>query len=222
MTTKQRNFYIICGAVIVAWYGYGFIANTERQMEFRHQQAIRAQQRQQAKPKPATPTAKAPATTAGAKPLPAPNPSAGTTAVAGTPHPPAPFARLAGIWRGQAALEGRGICGLRFELIPKTPDTFSGFSSFTCATIAPLMSAKTRANRKSALLNRMDPDSAILTGTLQDGAIHFHADKTIGTDINGCAVTSFTLTPFGANRLAAEWQAGQCQGGHMVLAKAPR
>ena len=84
------------------------------------------------------------------------------------------------------------------------------------------MAAKNRKNQKEALLNRMDPDSAILTGTLQDGAIHFRADKTIGTDINGCAVSSFTLTPFGANRLAAEWAAGSCQGGHMVLAKAPR
>lgn len=220
MTTKQRNFYIICGAILVAWYGYGFIANTERQLEFRHQQAVRAQQHQQAKPKPAPPAAKAPATPAGAKPLPAPRPAASTTAAAVTSLPPAPFAKLAGIWRGQAALEGRGICGLRFELTPNTPDTFTGYSSFTCASIAPLMSAKNRANQKSSLMNSRDPDSAILTGVLQDGAIHFHADKTIGTDINGCAVTSFTLTPFGVNRLAAEWQAGTCQGGHMVLLKA--
>ncbi len=84
------------------------------------------------------------------------------------------------------------------------------------------MAEKNRKNQKVALLNRMDPEAAILTGTMQDGAIHFHPDKNIGTDINGCSVSSFTLTPFGANRLATEWQAGSCQGGHMVLAKAPR
>jgi hypothetical protein len=84
------------------------------------------------------------------------------------------------------------------------------------------MAAKNRKNQKEALLNRMDPDAAILTGTMQDGAIHFKTDKNIGTDINGCSVSAFTLTPFGSNRLAAEWQAGSCEGGHMVLAKAPR
>jgi len=222
MTIKQRNFFIICGAILVAWYGYGTIADMERQATFRHQQAIRAQQRQQAKPKPATPASKPSAPLAGAAPLPAPNPAAGKTTAVATPQPPAPFAKLAGIWRGRAAIEGRGICGLRFELTPKTPDTFSGYSSFACDNTAPLMSAKNRKNQKAALLNRMDPDSAILTGTLQDGAIHFRADKNIGADINGCSVTAFTLTPFGSNRLAAEWQAGSCQGGHMELAKAPR
>jgi len=221
MTTKQRNFFIICGAVLVAWYSYGTIATMERQAQIRHQQAIRAQQRQQAKPKPAVPAAKAPASSAGTAPLPAPHPAAGKTTAAVTSQPPAPFAKLAGIWRGRAAIEGRGLCGLRFELTPKTPGTFTGYSSFTCASIAPLMSAKNRVNRKAAILNQVDPDSAILTGTMQDGAIHFHADKNIGTDINGCAVTSFTLTPFGSNRLAAEWEAGSCQGGHMVLAKVP-
>ena len=222
MTTKQRNFFIICGAVLVAWYGYGYIATLERQAAFRHQQEIRAQQRQQAKPKPAVPAAKTPASQAGAAPLSAPHSAAGKAVAAVSLQPPAPYAKLAGIWRGQAAIEGRGICGLRFELTPKTPDTFLGYSSFKCANIAPLMAAKNRRNQKEALLNRMDPDSAILTGTLQDGAIHFQADKTIGTDINGCSVSAFTLTPFGSNRLAAEWQAGSCQGGHMVLVKAPR
>jgi YD repeat-containing protein len=59
-----------------------------------------------------------------------------------------------------------------------------------------------------------------------DGANHRirrdRADKNLGADINGCTVSSFTLTPFGSNRLAAEWETGSCQGGHMVLAKAPR
>jgi len=222
MSTKQRNFFIICGAVLVAWYVHGWIADMERQAAFRHQQAIRAQQRQQAKPKPAVPAAKKPPLQAGTAPLPVPNAAAGKTAAAATLKPPAPYAKLAGIWRGQAAIEGRGICGLRFELTPKTPDTFSGYSSFTCSNIAPLMAEKNRKNQKVALLNRMDPEAAILSGTLADGAIHFLPDKNIGTDINGCSVSSFTLTPFGVNRLAAEWQAGSCHGGHMVLAKAPR
>jgi hypothetical protein len=220
MNAKQRKFFLICGAILVLWYLHGGYSDMQRQAAIRRQQAIRAQQRQQAKPKPAPPVAKKPATPSEATPLPAPHPDAGRNAVA--PQPPAPFAKLAGIWRGQTAIEGRGICGLRFELTPKTPDTFSGYSNFKCSSIAPLMGGKNRVNPKAALLNRMTPDAAILTGTLKDGAIQFHADKTIGTDSNGCSITSFTLTPFGSNRLAAEWQAGSCEGGHMLLAKAPR
>ncbi len=74
MTTKQRNFFIICGAVLVAWYVHGWIADMERQAAFRHQQAIRAQQRQQAKPKPAVPAAKKPPLQRGRHPCPLPMP----------------------------------------------------------------------------------------------------------------------------------------------------
>jgi hypothetical protein len=42
-------------------------------------------------------------------------------------------------------------------------------------------------------------------------------DKTVGTDINGCAVTEFTVTPFGTNVVAAEWKEGACAGGNMLL-----
>jgi hypothetical protein len=66
-------------------------------------------------------------------------------------------------------------------------------------------------------MNRMNPNAAVLTGTVKDSAIHFRADKDIGGDIRGCTVTSFTLTPFGAYQLAAEWEAGKCQGGNMLL-----
>jgi hypothetical protein len=69
----------------------------------------------------------------------------------------------------------------------------------------------------------MDPEAAILTGTMrQDGAIQFHVDKAVGSDSNGCAPTSFTLTPFGSNQLAAEWQEKTCGGGHVLMQRAPR
>jgi hypothetical protein len=132
---------------------------------------------------------------------------------------PASLGKLSGIWRGRAALEGRGICDLRFELREKEPSQFTGYSSFTCVNAGALMSAKDRGNARSAMLNHMNPDSAILTGKIENGAVQFHVDKSIGTDINGCAATSFTLTPFGTNQLAAEWQAGTCRGGHLVLQK---
>lgn len=70
------------------------------------------------------------------------------------------------------------------------------------------------------LLNHMNPDAAVLTGAVEKGAIHFQAEKTIGTDINGCAVTEFTVTPFGTNLVAAEWKEGTCAGGSLMLQKA--
>jgi hypothetical protein len=69
------------------------------------------------------------------------------------------------------------------------------------------------------MLPHMNPDAAILTGAVEKGAIHFHADKTIGTDINGCAVTDLTITPFGASAVAAEWQEGTCQGGNLLMTR---
>jgi hypothetical protein len=66
-------------------------------------------------------------------------------------------------------------------------------------------------------LDHINPDAATLTGTVEKGAIHCHADKTVGTDINGCAVTEFTVTPFGTNVVAAEWKEGACAGGNMLL-----
>lgn len=67
------------------------------------------------------------------------------------------------------------------------------------------------------MLPQMNPDAAILTGTVEKGAIQFRADKTIGTDVNGCAVTDITITPFGASAVAAEWREGACQGGNLLM-----
>ena len=231
MTAKQRKFLLVCGVIVVVSYAARFVVTTAQQMAFHQQQVIQATQRQQAKAQ-ADAKAKtgaqaqvqapvhAPSSPTIAPALPAPQASSG--APAGTVLPPSPFARLSGIWRGSAAIEGRGICGLKFELRQASADAFLGYSTFTCGTVAPLMSAKDRANPKSALMSQMNPDAAILTGAPKDGVIQFHVDKTFGRDINGCAVTSFTLTPFGANQLAAEWKAGECQGGHMMLRRMPQ
>jgi hypothetical protein len=222
MATKQRNFILFCVGVALAWYALRVIGNLQRQAEYYRQQATRAQQRlkAQAKPKPAPPAPKiqaapaAPAITARGKrapvivrPKPAPSPS--------------PFARLPGIWAGRAAIDGRGICELRFELREKAeaPEHFAGFSSMICFGSGPLMASKT-ANQKALALNRMNPEAAILTGAVEKGSIEFSVDKTVGADANGCAPTGFTLTPFGANQLAAEWrEGGSCSGGRLILHK---
>src|ERR1022692_296191 len=129
-------------------------------------------------------------------------------------------ANLSGIWRGKTAIAGRGICALRFELSEKELGHFAGYSSLACANFAPLMSPQDRGNIAAAVLNKLNPADAILSGAMENGSIRFHVDKTIGTNSNGCAATSFTVTPFGSNQLAAEWQEGGCQGDHVILQKA--
>jgi hypothetical protein len=37
-------------------------------------------------------------------------------------------------------------------------------------------------------------------------------DKIISKGTTGCALSAFTITPFGTDQLAAEWQEGSCTG----------
>jgi hypothetical protein len=49
LTTKQRNFYIFCGVLIVGWFVIRFMTNAAHQAAFFRQQAIQqAQQRARA------------------------------------------------------------------------------------------------------------------------------------------------------------------------------
>ena len=54
--------------------------------------------------------------------------------------------------------------------------------------------------------------SSILTGTVTNGVLQFHVDKTLG---DRCPPTSFTMTPF-STQLAAKWQDVSCGGGQML------
>jgi hypothetical protein len=206
ITPQQRKALWIGIGIVAVFYVGRSVMDSARQAAYQQQQAIRAAQLRA--------EARAHAT--------APRVSA-TPAVPSSPaatHAPAPAASgLSGIWQGRTAITGRGICTLRIELHENPPEHFTGYSSLACANFAPLMSEQDR-NPKSATLNRMSPASAVLSGAMENSSIRFHVDKTIGTNSNGCAATSFTLTPFGANQLAAEWQEATCQGGNIILQKA--
>jgi hypothetical protein len=200
MTKQQQKLLLIIPVVIIGSYIVKSIVTTALQVMFYQPP------RPKPKPSPIPPPVKVKATT--------PAPSAAPKAL---PQPPDPWRRFLGLWHGQAALDGRGICDLKFEIRKGSePSVFLGFSSFSCDSSQALM-GKPGGDPRSALMNRMNPNAAILTGTVKDGALHFKADKDIGADIHGCTVTSFTLTPFGAYQLAAEWEAGKCQGGNMLL-----
>jgi len=219
LTAKQRNFFVWCGVIAAAWYVVRHVVDSANRAAYYRQQAIRAAQRRKPKPKAAPPVKKTPA----APKAPAAPGVARGPAIAHTrpkPAPSSPFTKLSGIWRGKVALDGRGICDLKFELTEKqdSPGRFSGYSTMTCSAAGPLMPTK-KVNPRTLTLNRMDPEAAILTGAMENGSIQFHTDKAVGTDSNGCAPTSFSLTPFGSNQLAAEWREDACQGGRMILRK---
>jgi hypothetical protein len=120
------------------------------------------------------------------------------------PAAASPSLKLAGIWRGKTAVGKLGVCDVRVELVENPAEHFTGYPSFSCGN------GRAPAN----------VDAAILTGALEGNAVRFHIDKTIGTDLGGCAVTSFAVTQFGANQLAAEWQKGNCPGGNVILQRA--
>ena len=66
------------------------------------------------------------------------------------------------------------------------------------------------------MINRLDPEEAVLIGTVEGGAVQLHEDKNIGTASHGCAVSSFVVPPFGNNFIHAEWQESTCEGGHII------
>jgi hypothetical protein len=134
------------------------------------------------------------------------------------------FAGLLGTWQGGGPLPGHGMCSLKFELRKKTdgPGQFSGYPLLICMPLIPGSITHSGGNPQDALLAQYSPLSAVLTGTPVNGSLQFTVDKVIGKGASGCALSSFTLTPFGADQLAAEWQEGTCQGGQILLKRAGR
>lgn len=212
MTKQQGKALIIIGGLVVGSYVVRSLVISSMQMSYmRQQQAARARQQAQAKAKQKT----APPKKSEEKPKPKAVPPPPK------PKPPAP-SPYAGVWTGRTAIDGRGICTLRLEVTDKQgePNHFTGFSSMVCNHAGPLV-ARGPANRKAQALN-MDPEAAVLSGTLEKTSVELTTEKTIGTDPEGCAPTGFSLTPFGKGQLAVEWKEATCSGGHMILRKGRR
>lgn len=210
MTTKQRNFLILCGALLFAYYVARSVYSTMQQMAWQRQQVQRAaEQRARAREKEKQDKEK----------------KAAAAAAAATPPPPkfsplTTVSNLTGTWQGQGAMSGRGLCTLKLELreTENAPGHYTGYSTLACRNDPALMQPRAR-NRAFALRNRMDPAASVLTGAPENGSIRFHVEKTISADANGCAATSFTATPFGTNKIAVQWQEGSCQGGEILLSR---
>jgi len=195
MNPKQKKFLWIAGiAVAVFYFAPTFINSARRAAYLRQQEAARM--------------AKPPAQQS--SPLPAAGDASSSTS----------FENLPGVWQGVGPLPGQGFCNLRLELRKNTqqPERFSGFPVLVCM---PVMPGSVQRGATGLVLPQMSPLSAVLTGTGKDGSIVFSVDKVIGRTANGCALTSLSVTPFGTDQIAVEWQEGNCdtqqQPGQILL-----
>jgi hypothetical protein len=140
------------------------------------------------------------------------------------------LSKFVGTWQGTIPIPNRGTCNLKIEIKDSADKDhpLDGYSTLSCmASMLDLMAKKqdqTPAGVVAAMTNQINAStSAILAGTLQNGAVQFIASKNIGVNgLNGgCPMASITITPF-AEQLAAEWkesQQGPCQGGQMLMRK---
>ena len=194
LTAQQRKMILICLAVVVASYVIHSAITFARQQEYMRQQFIRAQQQRakaqadakaKAKAKAEKDAADRAAKATAAKA--APGAKTGQTA----PKPPAP-SPYAGIWTGRTAIDGRGTCTLRLEMTDKPGESnhFTGFSTMVCNNAGPLV-GRGAMSRKALALDRMDPEAAVLSGTLEKTSVELKTEKTIGADTNGCAPVLF-------------------------------
>ncbi len=152
------------------------------------------------------------------QPLPAPQPVKPPERIQ-RPLPASPTLSLSpsldatsGVWQGFGNVPNLGLCNLRLELRRNAlePEHVSGFPVLFCVPAATGPGLRIGQN---PVFPQMTPASAVLGGTAKDGAIAFTVDKVIGRTIDGCAFTSFTVTPFGADQISAEWQEGDCAAG---------
>jgi hypothetical protein len=201
LTKQQQKALLICLGVIVASYAVRWLYTSAQQLAQRQQQINLAQQR--AKAAPRVPVAPAPA-----------KPS----------RPVSPFvttlSNLSGFWKGQNLVAGQGFCTLGLELREQeTPANYIAYSTLSCMAPPSLWGLKGGQLLPPRMRDEMLPTAITLQGTPENGAIRFQVDKTVVSPMSGCATTSFMVTPFGTNRVAAQWREGLCQGGQILMAR---
>jgi hypothetical protein len=207
MNPKQKKFLLVAGIVVAVFYFAPSILNSIRYAALiRAQNEARLARAQAAKPSAAQ----------GASPLPASGSAPGAAAPGTeTPTAPASFDNLLGVWQGVAPLPSRGMCNLKLEL-RRGPQlgTYSGFPVLVCI---PVTQPVIRPGNPNQFLTQMNPAAAVLTGTVKDGGIDFHVDRIISKGASDCELTSFNVTPFGSDQIAAQWKESNCPGGQILL-----
>lgn len=209
---KNRKWWWLVGACLVLWYFVPGILQSFREASAYQQrmQAVNAQAqnaRGAAGGSAAVPSGPA-----------APGASALPVARYGTTNPAVPASPLSGIWNGNQTQRNGELCSLTLELRDKPEGLMAGYANMTCRPIVRRVGAP-MPNANDIILKAMTPMAAILSGRLENGAIAFHVDKAIGTPVDGCPFSALTVTPFGTQQIAVEWQRGSCDSGQMTMTR---
>lgn len=121
------------------------------------------------------------------------------------------------MWEGQQAQPNRDLCQMNLEMRDNGAGLLAAYPRINCVALMPYLPGPHKLDPASAAAKSMSTVSAVLTGTIKDGELAFHVDKAIGATFDGCTLTSFTVTPFGRDEVAAEWQNGTCGRGQIML-----
>lgn len=142
----------------------------------------------------------------------------------GEPVVPVPYTFM-GRFQGAAALPPRrGMCIISLTVTPVPGDVakVQGYSNFSCGPA--LADIHKDALTSMMMSGGLDPASAIMTGAMEDGKLHFKVTQNVGVNrsVANCPMTSATATPF-ATGIAFDWKEdGDCGGGQMVLNRGGR
>jgi hypothetical protein len=196
---KNRKYLWAAGAVLVFLYFAPAALQSFRQAAYYRQQEEAARTRTQA--------AKG---AAQAAPPAAASPS------------PTPLSNFIGMWQGEQAQANRDLCQMALEMRDNGAGELTAYPRISCVALMPYLPGPHKLTAAQAAAKSMSPVSAVLTGNLKDGAVAFHVDKTIGATFDGCTMTSFIVTPFGNDEVAAEWQNGTCGRGQIMLRRMGR
>ena len=205
---KNRKWWWWLGACLVLWYFAPSAVQSFREASSDRQrmQAMNAQAQN------ARGTAGSTAIPAAPAAPPAPVPRYGAT------NASVPASPLAGIWNGNQTQRNGELCSLTLELRDKPEGITAGYANMTCRPIVRRVGAP-MPNANDIILKAMTPMAAILSGQMKDGSIAFHVDKAIGTPVDGCPFSALTVTPFGTQQIAVEWQRGTCDSGQMTMTR---
>jgi len=209
LTAKQKKALLICLGLVVASYIVKWVMTAAQQAAFLQRQAFIAAQMRARAQADAAASARASKTQ--------------VSAIPAAPAKPPTFvltnlSNLEGMWMGSRIMNQRGLCALRLELrpIPGKTDNYMGYSRLNCAGVPGVGPARFLPK---PLRDNLNPVAIVLTGVPQDGALHFTLDKTLVVPGDGCETSSFTVTPFGTNKIAVEWREGQCRGVQLLMDK---
>jgi hypothetical protein len=146
-----------------------------------------------------------------------------------SPVAPAPpvntnASRFLGVWTGSELMPSQDTCKERLEvrMDEDKPGFFSGSETRVCTPALFALPDRVARQRMSGVIRQMEPVSAELTGSMENGAITFKVDKTIGIPSDGCTLTGYSISAFGLQQIAAQWQQGSCPGGQLILVRAQR